>query len=247
MWTAWRRPSPPRSRPAAEARDPRRYAVCSGIFGPSRPWRTRCRTPDLTDPARRPSKAYHREPPLDPSGGGLSGAAGLRRRAGRPRLRGPRDERARGLPSGAPGSGDLRRARHADRPRRRGRNAAHRLGVGALARRQARLRGGRAVAGLRAAHQRDRDAGAALRQRLPGRASALVALRALPDVVHAGDAGHRAGRRPGGAVRVLGVDHGHLLPADRLRPRPIPRPADPPSRRCWSPARARSRCWPGSS
>ena len=128
-------------------------------------------------------------------------------------------QRALGLPPRAAGGGDLRRARHADRAGGRGRDAAARLGVGALARRAALLRRRRAVADLRPADLGDRRARGSVRQRLPRGAPAMGALRALPLRLHAGDAGDRAGRRPRVTLRLLGGDDDHLLPADRVRQR----------------------------
>ena len=80
--------------------------------------------------------------------------------------------------------------------------------------------------------------------RLPQGPSAPGPVLLLHADVHGRDAGAGARRQLPHAVRVLGTDLDHLVPADRLRQSRARRRAAPPSRRWWSPAWAGCRCWP---
>ena len=83
-----------------------------------------------------------------------------------------------------------------------------------------------------------------LRPRTP---PATVRLLGLLDAVRRVDARPRPRRQPARALRLLGADVGHVVPAHRQPTTRTPRPAPPPCRRCSSRAPARWRCSPGSS
>ena len=132
-------------------------------------------------------------------------------------------------------------------PRRRRRRGAHRARrVDPRARRQPRPPPRRVRRPDAAARRRHRRARGRLRVALlpppdAGRRAPARAARA----VRRGDGRPRPRRRPARALRVLGADVDHVVPAHRQQAHRRRRPAPPPCRRCSSPGSARWRCSAG--
>ncbi len=96
---------------------------------------------------------------------------------------------------------------------------AGRAVLGAVARPVALVQPRRPGAAVRAAHHRDRHAGRPLRERVPEGSSAGGPLLRVALRLHGRDARRGAQRQHPHAVRLLGTDRLHVVPADRLRTR----------------------------